>query len=83
MEQITLNIRARILALLDESSLSENKFAKESKGMVKQSTLNNLLNNTGNPNLSTIVKVCQGFKIQINEFFDTEEFDALKPKPEK
>lgn len=45
---------------------------------VPQSTIKSILNNeTQNPGVVTIKKICDGLEITLSEFFSTREFDNL------
>ena len=46
---------------------------------VPQATIKSILNDESkNPGIVTIKKLCDGFEITLSEFFSTPEFDALE-----
>lgn len=70
-------VRARILSLCQERELSVNKLSNISG--VTQSTVNNIVSGRNrSTTISTIKKLCDGFSITIQEFFDAEEFKDLE-----
>lgn len=53
------------------------------KSAVPITTLMNIVNcNTKNPGIFTIAKLCDGFGITMQEFFDSEVFDKIESKTE-
>ena len=70
-------VRTRILSLCEERELSVNKLSNISG--VTQSTVNNIVSGRNrSTTISTIKKLCDGFGITIQEFFDAEEFKDLE-----
>lgn len=70
-------VRARILSLCQERELSVNKLSNISG--VTQSTVNNIVSGRNrSTTISTIKKLCDGFGITIQDFFDAEEFKDLE-----
>ena len=66
----------RINELLDEKQITANALAYKSG--VSQSTIKSILNGESlNPGIVTIKKICDGFEILINEFFDAPVFYNL------
>ena len=60
-------VKRRILSLCDEKNITINKLATLSG--VRQSTVNNLIDGTSNtPTLLTILRICLGLNMQLNEF---------------
>lgn len=70
-------VRTRILSLCQERELSVNKLSNISG--VTQSTVNNIVSGRNrSTTISTIKKLCDGFGITIQDFFDAEEFKDLE-----
>ncbi len=70
-------VRARILELCQERDLSVNKLSNISG--VTQSTVNNIVSGRNrSATISTLKKLCDGFGITIQEFFDAEQFADLE-----
>ena len=70
-------VRARIVQLCEERELSVNKLSNISG--VTQSTVNNIVSGRNrSATISTIKKLCDGFGITIQEFFDAEQFRDLE-----
>ena len=66
----------RINELLDEKQITANALAYKSG--VSQSTIKSILNGESlNPGIVTIKKICDGFEMLINEFFDAPVFYNL------
>lgn len=69
-------VKQRILALCNEKNITINKLATLS-GMT-QSTVNSLVDgNTKNPTLLTILRICLGLNMELQEFFDDDVFVGL------
>lgn len=67
----------RIYELCKERKITPN--ALSYLAGISQSTVKSILNNESkNPGVVTIKKICDGFGISIVEFFDTEEFKTLE-----
>ena len=67
----------RILELCAKRNLAINALAHESA--VPPSTLKNIINGgSRNPGIVTIKMLCDGLKITLPEFFDTETFRTLE-----
>ena len=67
----------RIRQLCKEKGYTPNGIAEFSG--VPQATLKSILNEESrNPGIVTIKKLCDGFEITLGEFFSTPEFDALE-----
>lgn len=63
----------RIYELCNERQITPNALSYLSG--VSQSTVKSILNNESkNPGIVTIKKLCDGFGITVTEFFDTEKF---------
>ena len=63
----------RIYELCNERQITPNALSYLSG--VSQSTVKSILNNESkNPGIVTIKKLCDGFGISVTEFFDTEKF---------
>ena len=70
-------VRARILELCEERSLSINKLC--SICGVTQSTVNNIISGRNNSaTVSTVKKLCDGLDITIEEFFSCPLFRDLE-----
>jgi len=70
-------VRVRIVQLCEESEISVNKLNNISG--VTQSTVNNIVSGRNrSATISTIKKLCDGFGITIQEFFDAEQFHDLE-----
>ena len=79
---ITECIKFRIYNLITERGWSESQLAKNSN--LSYSTLKNILNDTtGSPGIETIKKICDGFQMDILEFFGSEEFNSIRYKKER
>lgn len=66
----------RIIELCNERGMTYYKLSYEST--VPLSTVTNILNGkTNNPGVFTIMKICDGLDISLEEFFATEEFHKL------
>ena len=70
-------VRVRIVQLCEEREISVNKLNNISG--VTQSTVNNIVSGRNrSATISTIKKLCDGFGITIQEFFDAEQFHDLE-----
>ena len=70
-------VKERILSLCKERSLTPNGLSYSSG--VPQSTIKSILNDESkNPGIVTIKKLCDGLNVSIIEFFDTPEFKNLE-----
>ena len=70
-------VKKRILSLCKERGLTQNGLIYSSG--VPQSTIKSILNNESkNPGIVTIKKLCDGLNVSIIEFFDTPEFKNLE-----
>ena len=70
-------VALRILQLCEEQGFSVNGIANHSG--VPQGTVKSILNGeSGNPGITSIKKLCDGFEITLGEFFSTAEFDNLE-----
>ncbi|GEB29707.1 Cro/CI family transcriptional regulator [Enterococcus casseliflavus] len=61
-------IANRIKELAVENNLSVTKLASEAK--IRQSTINNIINNGTMPTVATIFSICEALDISFTEFFD-------------
>lgn len=67
----------RIRQLCKERGITPNRLSNISA--VSQSTVKSILGNESfNPGIVTIKKLCDGLEITLGEFFSTPEFDALE-----
>ena len=70
-------VSQRILKLCSEKNISINKLAAIS--FVTQSTVQGLIQEKSeSPKLATIIKICEGLGITLEEFFDDPVFDHLE-----
>ena len=70
-------VSRRILQLCDERKIAVNALATNSG--VTPSTVYSMLNyKSQNPGVVSIKKLCDGFGISLNEFFDSDLFDSLE-----
>ena len=70
-------VKKRILLLCKERGLTPNGLSYSSG--VPQSTIKSILNNESkNPGIVTIKKLCDGLNITITDFFNTTEFRELE-----
>ena len=71
----------RIVALCNAKGMTHYKLSY--KSTVPLSTITNILSGkSSNPGVFTIMKICDGLDIALDEFFDTEEFHALMVREE-
>lgn len=69
-------VSKKIIKICEERNIRVNKLASIS--CLTQSTLENIVNgNSRNPKLLTIVRICEGLKIELSDFFDDELFRNL------
>ena len=67
----------RIVELCAEKNMTRYKLSY--KSTVPLTTITNILNGKSqNPGVFTIMKICDGLDIGLDEFFDTKEFHELK-----
>ena len=70
-------VRLRIVELCQQQDISVNKLSNISG--VTQSTVNNIVSGRNrSATISTIKKLCDGFGITIQDFFDCELFRDLE-----
>ncbi len=70
-------VRERIIELCQEQDISINKLSNISG--VTQSTVNNIVSGRNrSATISTIKKLCDGFGITIQDFFESELFHDLE-----
>ncbi len=70
-------IKNRIYDLCRERDITPNGLSYMCG--ISQSTIKSILNNeTLNPTVRTIKKICDGLDITLAEFFDTDEFNHLE-----
>lgn len=66
----------RIAELCKERDITPN--ALSYRAGVPQSTIKSILNDeTQNPGIVTIKRLCEGFEISLSDFFDTDTFRNL------
>ncbi len=67
----------RIYQLCREQNITPNALSHISG--VSQSTVKSILNNESkNPGIVTLKKLCDGFELTLGEFFSTPEFNTLE-----
>ena len=67
----------RIWELCQERDITPNALSRISH--VPQATIKSILNDESkNPGVVTIKKLCEGFNITLGDFFGTEEFEQLE-----
>ena len=67
----------RIVELCKERNITPN--ALSYRAAVPQSTIKSILNDESlNPGIVTIKKLCDGLEISLSEFFDTDVFSNLE-----
>ena len=64
----------RVQELCDRENLSLYELAKRA-GLTQSTLLSAVHRQKGNPSLSTIQRICEGFDITLREFFSSELFD--------
>lgn len=66
----------KLLKICEERGISVNKLA--STCCLTQSTVQNIIEgNSTNPKLLTVVRICEGLRISLSEFFDDELFSNI------
>ena len=74
-------VQNRIRQLCNEQGITPN--ALSYRAGVPQSTVKSILcDETQNPGIVTIKKLCDGFNITLSEFFQTDEFQTLEQEIE-
>lgn len=69
-------VSQRLVNLCQERSISINKLATIS--CLTQSTVQNIVNcNSKNPKLLTIVRICDGLNISLDQFFHDDIFNNI------
>ena len=70
-------VSLKILSICDEKKISINRLA--SICCLTQSTVQNLIaGKSKNPKMLTIIRICEGLEIPIQEFFDDELFKNIE-----
>lgn len=78
---VETDIVDRIKKLCADRSWSYYRLAKESN--MTYSTLNTLLTKNNVPSVATLIKICDGLKITLAQFFDDDEICALMTEEDK
>ena len=74
--ELSTAIRQRIINLNDEKHFKLNTLS--TKAGLTQSTLSSFMNGDSNdPQISTILHVCEGFKITLSDFFNDPLFNEV------
>ena len=69
-------IATKILKICNENNISINKLANIC--CLTQSTVQNLVEqNSKNPKLLTIIRICDGLNISLSDFFNDELFNNI------
>ena len=69
--------RLRIIQLCNQKGITINKLSTICG--ITQSTLNNIVSGRNkSATISTVKKICDGFEINIRDFFNSELFDGLE-----
>lgn len=72
-----ITVKNRILYLCEENRMTINKLATESG--VAPSTIKNILyGKSQNPGIVTLKMLCDGLKISLTDFFNTDDFRKLE-----
>lgn len=69
-------VALRIRALSSEKNININSLARVS-GMPSGTVYSMLNSKSQNPGIVSIKKICDGFNMTLNEFFDSDLFDDL------
>lgn len=70
-------VSLKILSICEEKNISVNKLA--SICCLTQSTVQNLIaGKSKNPKMLTIIRICEGLEIPLQEFFDDELFRSIE-----
>lgn len=70
-----LLISQRIKELALKQNISINELSKRAD--LRQSTINNIMNEEKNPTIPTLYKICAGLNVSIVEFFDFLPYKKL------
>ena len=73
---VTTAVRERIWALCQERNITINKLGTICG--ITQATLKNIMSGRSGATVITLKKICDGLEISMVEFFNTDEFLALK-----
>ncbi len=74
-------IQNRIIDLCDEQDISLNKLATKS-GLPFSTIFSIFYGKSKSPRLSTILHICEGFNIDLSEFFNDPIFDDVEYEDE-
>lgn len=75
--ELSQAVKQRILKLADERKITLHKLSLDSG--ISYSTLNSFMNGKcKSPNLATILHICEGFGIELNEFFTDKVFKDVE-----
>ena len=74
-------IQNRIIDLCDEQNISLNKLATKS-GLPFSTIFSIFYGKSKSPRLSTILHICEGFNIDLSEFFNDPIFDDVEYEDE-
>lgn len=75
--ELSLAVKKRILKLSVSRNISLHKLSLDSG--ISYSTLNSFMNGKcKTPNLTTVLHICEGFGIEVNEFFLDDVFKDVK-----
>ena len=75
--QLSNAVRKRIIILANEQNITLHALALKSG--LSYSTLNSFINGKSkSPKLVTLLHICEGFGIQLNDFFTDKLFDDVE-----
>lgn len=75
--ELSRTISTRILDLTHDKNISIHELARRSG--VRQSTINNIVNEGKIPTLTTLIDLAKGFDMNVLELLDTPELNTKKP----
>ncbi len=75
--QLSEAVRRRIISLADERNITLHRLSLESG--ISYSTLSSFINGKSqSPKLVTLLHICEGFGIELNEFFTDKLFKDVE-----
>ena len=75
--ELSYAIQNRIIDLCDEQNISLNKLATKS-GLPFSTIFSIFYGKSKSPRLSTLLHICEGFSIELTDFFDDPVFDDVE-----
>ena len=79
--ELSYAIQNRIIDLCDEQNISLNKLATKS-GLPFSTIFSIFYGKSKSPRLSTILHICEGFNIDLSEFFNAPIFEDVEYEDE-